>query len=728
MDIKKKSFLYFILILTFKFTENSIIEEVRNCTKEIIYSYYMRGKYIQCNTAKDKYFSPEEATSQNINFVVTTGFTSSVYEELINILVPYSPTHLVKYIENRTGSPEVYMTLDQIDENLEISLYTESEPNHYQILHNKNYEEIIQHLEIGDLLLQSGTGIIVYDKIKDENGKNDIIVAYSSVGIGGGYVKTKIERNGVNYPSGDFYSNSALSIYLNSKMNENIGEEGREEGSIGLIKLSEFSQWKSLNDLNRINGKIIVFRFLNEKNGNAILRYQNYYPYFNNSKNFSDKDIIELNDKNKDRIKFKHLFIEKTVDKHHNSIVELGEFMTYQIIIKNQHSEDYTEDLTVTEYVSDLVIYKSHKENKKNIPFFEKNNGVLIWELGKLKKKEEIIIEYKVLVISGNLNDKIESKGYVGNIPSSTVFNIIGTNLNKDQKYLIKKNYDNLRKKYTGKTLINEIYKQSFKDVDIGFDKFNITDLIINDPLDYRNNSNLNLNQSNSFYNAVLNKYWSTLARIKHSFLDDEDIVNIYSLKEFNYFEKPNIIVREDFIYKETFKTGDILIYTNYNDTEYIINTKENILYKNNITYEEGEYSYIYIEGRGFVGVNYGDNGQQNTIHNRNEFSAKYYSDNELELYVQNKDSVSEEFLETANYQTLFGKDYYVILRPSLIFDLPYEEEEDESNNTWIIILFSILGLILLLVALYITWKCIKIKKSGKEINLQNFKETPLLG
>ena len=56
-----------------------------------------------------------------------------------------------------------------------------------------------------------------------------------------------------------------------------------------------------------------------------------------------------------------------------------------------------------------------------------------------------------------------------------------------------------------------------------------------------------------------------------YSFVEGGENVNIYSLQEFNYFEKSNIINREDFIYKETFKTGDILIYINYNDTEYIL-------------------------------------------------------------------------------------------------------------------------------------------------------------
>lgn len=167
MKIKNKLFLYFIVISTFVITyiENSTLEEFRNCTKEIIYSYYMRGKYIQANTAKDKFFSPEEATSQNLHFLVTTSFTSTIYEELLNILVPYSPTHLSDYANNRTGNPEIYMLLEQVYEDLEMKIYSETDDDNYALLYNPTYNEIIKNLEAGDLLIQSGFCIIIFDKI-----------------------------------------------------------------------------------------------------------------------------------------------------------------------------------------------------------------------------------------------------------------------------------------------------------------------------------------------------------------------------------------------------------------------------------------------------------------------------------------------------------------------------------------------------------------------------------
>jgi hypothetical protein len=59
---------------------------------------------------------------------------------------------------------------------------------------------------------------------------------------------------------------------------------------------------------------------------------------------------------------------------------------------------------------------------------------------------------------------------------------------------------------------------------------------------------------------------------------------------------------------------------------------------------------------------------------------------------------------------------------------LNYMTENDEWKSSYgLIIIFSILGVNLLLVIIFILWKFIKIKKSGLEFSLKNLKETPLL-
>ena len=123
---------------------------------------------------------------------------------------------------------------------------------------------------------------------------------------------------------------------------------------------------------------------------------------------------------------------------------------------------------------------------------------------------------------------------------------------------------------------------------------------------------------------------------------------------------------KADTIYEDDFQTGDILIYKNINDYLYQSNSGK-LSIRQYVTYENGEYAYIYIEGKGFVGVNNGNGKVNGHSSARNEFNAKYYKNNNLTLYngkaIDDTTFFNETFL---NNQTLLGKDYYVILRPAI--------------------------------------------------------------
>ena len=183
--------------------------------------------------------------------------------------------------------------------------------------------------------------------------------------------------------------------------------------------------------------------------------------------------------------------------------------------------------------------------------------------------------------------------------------------------------------------------------------------LIINSPQNNTKKYNLTLNESHILYKSVLNKYWSALYK------NENDTKIDFDLRPYpSYLSYTDPKRRQDFIYKETFKIGDILIYYNNHDT--IINKTNHII--ENITYEYGEYSYIFINNK-FVGKNY----ENDKYKKRNEFTAKYYNDNNLSLFKG--DNIKDEnILEIGNLQTLFGKNYYVILRPSLQYNLTCEE------------------------------------------------------
>lgn len=703
--------------------------------KETIYGYYNRGKYIQYNALKAHFFPPEEATQQNINYLHCTAFTSSIYQELLNISVPLEPSVYINYAIKYLGSPEVVM-YSSINSNndMEMSIYSES-GNIKKIL-NPIKNDVISLLEIGDIFIyqtKSGAGhaIIIYEIKKDDNGNViDALYVDSAFGIGRSYVNTKIPRFSIRYPNGKEFVSLISTLYFNEKLNTNF-EEGVVEGSLGLKRFSTYTWIVNINNTKSNNraDEYSILRFVQKNSdGNAVLNYKYVYSYFPGA--ISDNQIINLSDKYLDKIKkFNHIYIEKIVDKSNNNIVELGDTLNYQIIIKNPGKTDYKDDIIITENLSEFVTYLSYTKNETIKSFKnDEENKKLIWNIGQLSKGEEFILNYKVNVTSGKSKDIIKSTGLVGNIPSSVVTNVIGINLNQNQKAEIINNYEKLKNKYSNKQLINEIYKNTFN-VDIKFDNFSLYNLINNSNLTSKLSSSISLNKKNLYYNAVLNNYYSSLALLKTTLYEEE--LKFYNMKSYVYFVNDKSEKREDFIYPEHFKTGDILIYINYYDYLYTNDPVNKKVIINWCTYEVGEYSYIYIEGKGFVGVNYGYDNLPNTRDDRNEFNFKYYQNNKLNLYMLYEGETSDKLLEVINLQTLFGKNYYAILRPSLCFNLPNvnNTENDSSNyntsdnsHTGLIVFFVIFSIILLLIGLFILWKYLKLKKSGKQFNFNNLK------
>ena len=182
-------------------------------------------------------------------------------------------------------------------------------------------------------------------------------------------------------------------------------------------------------------------RFLQkDSDGNAILKYKANNKDVSNQ--FSYNQHITLPKKNIDRYKkFNHLYIEKTVNANNNNIVELKDILNYKIVIKNCGNKIYKDNLIVYENLPKYLTFLDHQENNEILSFNqEPENKRLKWDLGKLKKGQEFIINYTVKITSGNPGDIIESTGLVGNIPSSIIRNIIGVNLDSYQMDLIKKN------------------------------------------------------------------------------------------------------------------------------------------------------------------------------------------------------------------------------------------------------------------------------------------------
>ena len=74
-----------------------------------------------------------------------------------------------------------------------------------------------------------------------------------------------------------------------------------------------------------------------------------------------NNQIVEYSDSVKSRLKYSKLYIEKTVDKKDNNIVEPNDELIYKIVIRNESNENYTSDLIVRENIdSNLVEYSGY--------------------------------------------------------------------------------------------------------------------------------------------------------------------------------------------------------------------------------------------------------------------------------------------------------------------------------------------------------------------------------
>ena len=182
--------------------------------------------------------------------------------------------------------------------------------------------------------------------------------------------------------------------------------------------------WKDLSASSK--ARYSVLRFVTERNGKPILTYH--------GTDYSEKDYdgveIELPLKTIDRLKFEHLFVEKTVNVFPNSSVETGDLLTYTIVVKNESNEDYMDEITVHENISKYLYFQSFSISKEVA--FEIKNRELLWNIGKLSSGEEVIIRYTVKVKDGYYGESIVSTGTVENIPSAVITNPIRQGLTQE--------------------------------------------------------------------------------------------------------------------------------------------------------------------------------------------------------------------------------------------------------------------------------------------------------
>ena len=479
---------------------------VQEAIRQTAYSYYMRGMNIQYNSMKGNpsCFAPEEATPQNMTYCVCSSFIFNVYYNSLGIKIPPYTDSQLKYAEQNAGKPEVVLFgKTDAEGKKQMQVYDQASGKLRQYT-DMTTDELLPYLAVGDILTYTGHTMLVYEIVRNEQGKAiDAVVMGSGHGNKGKHVVIKTGKK-TNIGSDISFGSGNAALYLNGRINTRM-KEGQTEGSLHLSTLKTVGVWKDLAKNNK--EKYSVLRFLTEENGVPILTYH--------GKKYADEDYngvpVELPQHTLDRIRFPKLYIEKTADVFAGGTVGIGEDLTYRITIKNESAVDYTDEILVTETVSPFVRYKSYHSGKTKKKKKNADTGALHWNIGRLAAGETVDIAYTVAVKDDSIWRTITSTGSVASIPSAVVKHFVQWNIPDTFTQDFASQFEALKLQYTGKTLINEIY-QAVTGLNLGFDRFDIRQLITDtNPSSILPNT-IVLNQDNDYCSAVLNHYWGAMS------------------------------------------------------------------------------------------------------------------------------------------------------------------------------------------------------------------------
>lgn len=628
--------------------------------QEVMRDYYIREDFLQYNYSRAGYgdFSPEEATNQDNKHLVCASYTYSTYVEAFGVskndkFPPYNSSITTTgrdYYNNNKNN------VDKLDGNFLIYYENKNKNEKYVYgkvdVNNVSISDFAKIIQPGDLFTYTGHAMIAYQKVyREDKGIWDVLMLNSGDGAS---IPTRITST-----SRLFYH------FFSSSHGKNNIIDVDTEGTVRYFWLSESSKFKDKNGNLKCNRDecTVIRPFYKGDNGKAIFNYSILKSQYQKS---------EL------RTKYPGLYIEKTINKIDNNSVYLDDELEYIIKITNKSNTTGTgkkyNKFYIKEELGDYVNYVSSEGIK--------DGNSVVFTIDSLGIDKTVQLKYKVKVKNNldNIGKIITSVGEFKESLSSSVSITTGTVENiiipkvSNPKVSYKTCYNNNKNSQKGLALIDAIYKCA-RGEDFSFSSFKFENLFEKDIIQTKGKANAITIKTNLkgkellFKNMILNNLWSGLVEISDNTTDEEDSNS--SIEEdivpTNYilprWSGTIANTRARNINEGFFKDGDVLIYSvDYSKTT---NSLQH-------TKEDGIYAYIYIDGK-FVGVN----GSGNT--ERNEFTYQYYKDKSLNLNTHlfsyydtlgqynNLKYNEKEILSKANLQTLFDKDYYVVLRPELV-------------------------------------------------------------
>ncbi len=371
----------------------SSYESVMKAVKEMATAYYDRGTNIQYNCCKAKpHQSPEEATSQNIVYMVCSHFVRSVYQQLLGVMIPNGTGPLVGYTRRNKGTANAgvlaYGKASSDKKSLTMSFYDPVTGELQETIQNPTLMDMLPYIKEGDVLTYTGHVVLIYELIRDNNGNVvDAYIIQSGGGVGGAHITTKsmVSPDSSKWTFDDITTTNSY-LYL-SKVPNAYKEGARlvDQGSINIMKMSEKFDWGRFNVTkedgeypdetfvhptsgSRINirDEYSFLRFIQEdENGNAYLTLNA------NDLSIDDEysDLIEqysngiyLSMEARNRISHSRLYVEKTVNVWDNDATIAGINLIYTITVKNNSDTTYKSDVRVVEYVPEYTQFLNYND------------------------------------------------------------------------------------------------------------------------------------------------------------------------------------------------------------------------------------------------------------------------------------------------------------------------------------------------------------------------------
>ena len=655
------------------FPELSDYEKHQLALRETAMAFYRKGDNIQYESwRRSQYISPETASSQHMEFLVCSGYVYAVFYQALGIELPNGTN---KYNAYGKGFAKA---------NDDIIFFADGDNLAGKIENNetkqKFLEELLKLLKLGDAIsyygyikdkdgkvtTDAGHVIFAYDFVKDDKGNiTDVVILHSTSNY------EPLARRTTKLGSGT----TSRSLSWRAKKND---ETGVSEGTVQKTLLSNLIKGFSTKN----KSEFVVLRPIIKDKTYKHVEFSGYkaadYPNWKESATIMD-EAYDIKDATLCRMQYHDIEIEKTLDVHPGSTVEPGEMLTYQIEITN-HSDKAYQDIYITEDLSENVVLK------------EANGGIeytnaVAWFVPSIDAGTTHKITYTVEVKNDPdlVGKKVISTGAVAQIQSKTIENVIAYNLSAEEIKTLKLAYKLIAEggKIKGIEAIEKSYKEALdydlrlKDLELGAlylrEKSNPNTTFKNYPEQipyykkdiqhydeakngallvslYGNSStDFFLNQKHDLASMILNHYYSGV----YSAYATDTNKKVYSSSAYpklyeNSINAPDSRTdRENMIYPETLRDGDILIYANTMDT---------------ITKEDGLYAYLFLDGK-FQGVNSSPNAPKEILVKDGVVPEFYKTHDKGE-----QKSMIERF---GDLPKLFGKDFYVILRPALMMKKP---------------------------------------------------------